>query len=111
MFYQGGLLQRGHPMLLRDASHHCSPLNAGEDADEEAAEEGPSGAIKAAEMRALLEALPTCVTREQCDMVSTNLVLFHSKLARKRMVRGACRGCASSNRRTSMGPPWELADL
>ncbi len=48
---------------------------------------GAAGAAKVAEVRALIEALPTCVTREQCDTLCMSFVLVHSKGARKRMVR------------------------
>ena len=38
-------------------------------------------------MRAVIEALLTCVTREGCDALATNFCLVASKAARRRMVR------------------------
>ena len=43
------------------------------------------------QVRALIAALPTCVTREQCDTLAENFVLVQSKGARTRMVRTAAR--------------------
>lgn len=51
--------------------------------------DGAAGSAKAAEVRAIIAALPTCVTREQCDTLAENFVLVQSKGARKRMVRPA----------------------
>ncbi len=55
-------------------------------AGEAAVDSGVAGAARAAEVRALLEALPTCVSRDMCDNLVLSFCLVHSKGARKRMV-------------------------
>ena len=74
-------------MGFRDFASACkggaNPAGAGA----ATVDSGVAGAARAAEVRALLEALPTCVSREMCDALVLSFCLVHSKGARKRMVR------------------------
>jgi hypothetical protein len=51
-------------------------------------------------VRALIAALPTCVTREQCDTLAENFLLVQSKGARTRMVGVAKQSLQTACMRT-----------
>lgn len=55
-------------------------------ADEQDIDAGAAGAARAAEVRAIIDSLPTCVSRETCDTAALSFCLVQTKPARKRMV-------------------------
>ena len=68
---------------------------------------GAAGAARAAEVRALLEALPTCVSRDMCDNLVLSFCLVYSKGARKRMVPPPPLSPPGSQP-TCDGAPWHI---